>query len=434
MKDPADRGIDHLFHDSLELHKHAPGEHVWREIEKKLDFEERASSVRTNKRVISTASLVLLCTLLVSLIWYELQKPAKKPGLSERSPIPGFVLRHLDAGKKVKQQPFNFPKSISNSLRPVLRLEINRDALVRQTIHSAAINSAGIFPIFVDSSRFQPAEVQMRPLYLANYTLKPKDISIPSSGADLAPETAIRLKKPIGKLSIAAFVSKDFAGYNFSDNDLTGANGKEIEDRERNVFSASVGLNLNYRISRKWSIQSGIAFSWSNSNIDSAVSFAVKNETGNVQFQFNSVLGYSYLSSPGSVIPSLGDSISTAKSNTSLHYLTVPLIISYRIDKGRFGIAPGAGVTFNILTKAAMETKVYGAGYELSESEIPIQGLKKINVGLLIKADLEYRFSSRWAFQIIPSFRNTLGPVNLKGAVSAYPYNFGIGTGLRFVF
>jgi lipopolysaccharide assembly outer membrane protein LptD (OstA) len=213
-----------------------------------------------------------------------------------------------------------------------------------------------------------------------------------------------------------------------------GANGKEIEKRERNVFSAAVGINVNYRFNRRWAIQSGIAYSWSNSQIDSATSYAVQEGNGPVQFKFNSVLGYSYLHPHGTAAPAAGDSILTAKSSTNLHYLTIPLAVSYRIYSKRFAFVPAVGITFGILTKAEMEANEYGLGYDEKDSKIPIRGLKKINTGVLLKADLEYHISNLRAVEVIPSFRSTLSPVNLKSALSAYPYNFDIGMGVQFSF
>jgi hypothetical protein len=101
----------------------------------------------------------------------------------------------------------------------------------------------------------------------------------------------------------------------------------------------------------------------------------------------------------------------------------------------RFTLLAGAGMTFNVLTHAALETDIYGANYKQNESEIPIRGLKKINFGLLVKAEIQYRVTSKMAVSLIPSFKNTLGPINMgNSSLSAYPYNFGIGAGIVYLF
>lgn len=111
-------------------------------------------------------------------------------------------------------------------------------------------------------------------------------------------------------------------------------------------------------MNEKWSVQSGLGYSWSKTNIDSATSYAALSDAGNVQFKFNPVLGYSYLYSPETSSPLPGDSISTSNMTTRLHYLTVPLVISYRLSMGWFTLVPSAGVTCNVLTQAILETDV----------------------------------------------------------------------------
>jgi hypothetical protein len=101
----------------------------------------------------------------------------------------------------------------------------------------------------------------------------------------------------------------------------------------------------------------------------------------------------------------------------------------------RFTLLAGAGMTFNVLTQATIETDIYGANYRQNESEIPLNGLKKINLGLLLKAEIQYRLTSNIAVSLIPSFKNTLGPINMNSSsLSAYPYNFGIGAGIVYLF
>ena len=182
-------------------------------------------------------------------------------------------------------------------------------------------------------------------------------------------------------------------------------------------------------------LQTGISYSWSRSIMDSSQSYAVKNEAGDVAFKLNTASGFGFLHSPPFIVPMVGDSMATAKTHTELHYITVPLVLSYRIPMHRFTFLAGAGMTFNVLTHATIETDIYGTNYKLNESEIPLKGLKKINLGLLVKAEIQYRLTSHMAVSLIPSFKNTLGPINMSSSnLSAYPYNFGIGAGIVYLF
>jgi len=51
-----------------------------------------------------------------------------------------------------------------------------------------------------------------------------------------------------------------------------------------------------------------------------------------------------------------------------------------------------------------------------------------------VKLDLEYQINSNLGVNIIPCFKNTLSPINLQSAITAYPYNFGIGAGITYRF
>lgn len=236
------------------------------------------------------------------------------------------------------------------------------------------------------------------------------------------------------RLSITPYFSQEFAGYSLSDDDATAADGHEIENRERNVFSASLGIYLNYKMNKRWVIQSGISYSWSSSIIDSSKSYAVEDNSGNVQFKLNTISGYGYLQPSLAVQPSVGDSILAAKAYSQLHYLTIPLVLSYKFPLNRFSLLVGAGVSFNLLTGAEVETKIYGPNFNQDLSAIPIKGLKNINFGIIVKADLEYHINSIWGVSLIPCFKNSLTPINIHSALSAYPYNFGIGAGISYRF
>jgi hypothetical protein len=169
--------------------------------------------------------------------------------------------------------------------------------------------------------------------------------------------------------------------------------------------------------------------------MDSSQSYAVKNEAGDIAFKLNTASGFSFLHSPSFIVPMVGDSMATAKTHSELHYITVPFVLSYRIPLHKFTLLAGAGMTFNVLTHATLETDIYGANYKQNESEIPLRGLKKINLGLLVKGEIQYHLSSKTAVSLMPSFKNTLGPINMNSSsLSACPYNFGIGAGVVYLF
>ena len=428
MKDSFQNHMDNLFRDRLQFYKKEPGRHVWENIETELDKEDKAALVNKNKAGLKkTGALLLLFFFTSSLFLYYGLHPVqqkksilstniKKSGTGNLTPKP--IKTFID--ESVFIEPDN---GVNAHSVPANVTEVKDPNFPFSNIaHLNPSTSADLIPVTTTDQVFQSMRLAMN-----------KPLSLHAS----ADHDIIRLEQPKfrDRISVTPYFSQEFAGYNFSDNDITAPNGKEIEKAERNIFSASVGVYLNYKINKRWMLQTGLSYSWSRSIMDSSQSYAVKNAGGDIAFKLNTASGYSFLHSPSFIVPMVGDSMATAKTHSELHYITVPLVLSYRIPMHRFTLLAGAGMTFNVLTHATIETDIYGANYRQNESEIPLKGLKKINLGLLVKAEIQYRLTSHMAVSLIPSFKNTLGPINMNSSsLSAYPYNFGIGAGIVYLF
>ena len=428
MKDSIQNHVDNLFRDMLQFHKKEPGKRVWENIEKELDKENKIALVNKSKTGLKKIGGLLLLFFFLSsaLLYYELHQVLPessvmsvnivRSGTGERTlkPIKTFPSR------LVSIEPKNTVKS--NFLQRIGIEITDPDFVFLNMIHSPVSLGADFTPVIEKEQVFQSM----------TFPVNSSSSLHPSAG-----EHVIKLQQPKfrDRFSITPYFSQEFAGYNFTDNDITAPNGKEIERAERNIFSASVGVYFNYKINEKWMLQTGFSYSWSRSIMDSSQSYAVKNESGDIAFKLNTASGFSFLHSPPFIVPMVGDSISTAKTHSELHYITVPLVLSYRIPMHRFTLLAGMGMTFNVLTHATLETDIYGANYKQNESEIPLRGLKKINLGLLVKAEIQYRLTSNMSASLMPSFKNTLGPINTNNSsLSAYPYNFGIGAGITYLF
>lgn len=428
MKDSIQNHVDNLFRDMLQFHKKEPGRRVWENIEKELDKENKIALVNKSKTGLKKIGGLLLLFFFLSstLLYYGLHLVLpersvmavniKKSGTGERTlkPIKTFPNR------LVSIEPNNTVKS---HFIGGIGIEITDPNLVFLNLTQSPISlGADFIPVITKDQVFQSITFPVN-----------RSLSLhPSAG-----EHVIKLQQPKfrDRFSITPYFSQEFAGYNFTDNDITAPNGKEIEKAERNIFSASVGFYFNYKINERWMLQTGFNYSRSKSIMDSSQSYAVENASGDIAFKLNTSSGFSFLHSPPFIVPMVGDSMATAKTHSELHYITVPLVLSYRIPMHRFTLLAGMGMTFNVLTHATLETDIYGANYKQNESEIPLRGLKKINLGLLVKAEIQYRLTSKMAASLIPSFKNTLGPINMNSSsLSAYPYNIGIGAGIVYLF
>ena len=432
--------IDELYNGALQKFKARPSEEVWNKIEGRLDEDDRKiARLSFGWKQYAAAGIFLIG--LGALLKSNLNQGSVEnagPKLQEKRGIitlvaPKAIQReaHLETKPdlllKEWREKRNPPVIGSN---PAVQASISYKKRVNQEINMQNSElTSDPESAMAHITTAQHVESGLTPVHLTELAIPLKSIS------DQAMMAIVHLKTRFkDRFSVTPYFSQEFAGYSLTDNDLTGVNGQEIEERERNVFSASVGFYVNYKINKKWVLQSGISYSWSNSNIDSATSYAVKDDQGNIQFKVNTISGYGYLQPASSTQPSVGDSVYTAKSYSQLHYLTVPLILSYRIPLRRFSLLIGAGGSFNVLTNAQLETKTYGNGNPEKEYTVSMLGLKKVNYGMLVKFDLEYHINSELGIDIMPCFKNTLSPINLETPVTAYPYNVGLGIGLIYRF
>jgi hypothetical protein len=407
MDDIDDNEVDGLFREHLTASETSPSRKVWNKIAVSLDKQDRLDQYRRLKKHFvqgMTLTVVLLS------LHFALSDYSPKTGqIKDRREI--FV---PDSGSGTEPSGFLTEKKTLHDKYIDVESSINSPtAFHSQTeiVHFPYESSVPVFPV---------------------YQKETKSFSLKEEKHDVVSQNLVKPEKGniIHRFSIEPFFIKEFAGYNFADNDVTGANGKEIEERERTMFSATLGLFVNYTLNRHWYIQTGLSYSWSTSDIDSSAVYARRSANGMIRFKLNTVSGYSFLNSPSTNAPMIGDSIQIAGTYSYLRYVSIPVIINYQIPLKRFYASFGAGATFNMLNSAEVETDEIDANLTKHESQIPLHGLKKNNFGLIVKAEIAYQLNTKWSVNLLSSFKNALGPININSALSAYPYNIGVGLGI----
>ena len=425
MDEHLENKADKIFRDLLQHYKYDPAGNVWNKIENELNKEDKKIISLQNRRKVFMITGLLISLISLGLISnFELRQ--HKTSVAKSSLLVSNKTHATTGNVKDKNQD---DPSISGPATNTLRSNN-----FNFNIRNVAIDIENKSPL-VDSGKTNMRSMASRVIESGLASFHTDQMALPVA-TPMNDKLIVKRQRQSfkEKVSITSYFSQEFAGYNFTDKDSTSPRGKEIDQRERNVFSVSVGVYVNYKFKKRWVLQSGIGYSWSRSNIDSSTCYAVNDNNGNVQFKLNTVSGYGYLHPSSSVQPSVGDSVSTAKAYSQLHYLTIPLLLSYNFSLKRFSLLVSGGVTFNLLTSATLETNTYGSGFPEKEYLVNMMGLKKINYGIVLKADLEYHINYKLGIDLIPSFKNTLSPINLRTAISAYPYNFGIGLGVTYRF
>jgi hypothetical protein len=237
------------------------------------------------------------------------------------------------------------------------------------------------------------------------------------------------------KFTLTAFVAPDYSAYRLENNEKNSYDNKNgIEKRERSDISSSIGVLLGYKMGKKVMLQSGITFSSSDISIDPTKIYAEKNNAGTIKYRYNTSYGYGYLLPSFSATPSVGDSLFANGANHTLHYIGIPVIIKYKLGNKKITFCPGAGITFNFLTKATLTTDVQDRFNSETEYISKLEGIKKFSSSVIITPEIQYHLSQKWNISVMPYFKYSLGPVNKGNVVKTYPYTFGVGIGGVFKF
>ena len=247
-----------------------------------------------------------------------------------------------------------------------------------------------------------------------------------------SPPIAERSRNPLGKWSVSPMYAQNVNLNRLQDDDHfrdPRNNSREAKRTEQQTKSYSVGLGIQKEFGGNFGIQTGVQYFYSQTTIKPKMIFAQPDGRGEVRYRFNCSSGDSYIPSK-TVPPMIGDSIRTNSSESSLSYLQLPLLASYRISFGKVSILPSAGIQANFLLKSNLSSSlVQPSGDE--EVKSPIDGLRSMYFSGVVQPQLNYKLNDRFSFDLNPNISFSLSPINKETAVKTYQNMFGIGAGLR---
>jgi len=264
-----------------------------------------------------------------------------------------------------------------------------------------------------------------------------------------APDNTIR-KEP-GRWSISALMSPTYQSRFGTGENEAMAN---LMASEEAVVSYSGGLALSYKISKRFSIQSGVYYSSIGKELSGISAYSGFED----HFYTKGSPNFEVLTSNGLVhtenndvflADRMGDGrITTAYNNdvfdpekaslkyidNSLHqnfsFLELPVILRYKIiDKA---------LDFNIIGGFSSNLLVNNSVYASSDgNKLPVGKTEGMNI-LIFSSSLgmgmEYNISSSLSLNLEPTFRYFINPFNNFSGTGIHPYSFGVFSGISYKF
>jgi hypothetical protein len=253
------------------------------------------------------------------------------------------------------------------------------------------------------------------------------------------------------KWSVAALVSPTYySGINPGNNAFTNL----LVSEEQPVISYSGGFALAYKLSKRFSVQSGLYYSSLGNELSGISSFSgfqrYDYTKGDHNFEVQTSNGTVYTSSSDIF---LIDKISEARINTryttdvfdptkanlqyldnslfqNFGYLEFPLVFKYKIIDKTLGFNLIGGLSSNFLVNNAVYSTLNGDKLEIGKTE----GMNTLSFSSSLGMGMEYALGKNLSLNLEPTFRYYLNPYSGADGMRLHPYTFGIFSGLSYKF
>lgn len=208
----------------------------------------------------------------------------------------------------------------------------------------------------------------------------------------------------------------------------------DIDNQEKEISSFSVGAYISRQFAGRLGIESGVFFSHTTLEVAPQYIYASRQNNGTTDYVYKTSSGYTYINPGFGVPPATGDSLHTDESSLDNYIISIPLALSYRIQKNKWTITPAVGATANFQISNKITTEVTDSYNNETVTISKLNGAKPFYAGLIINANLQYAISNRFSVSLWPVFKYALTPTTEKYVISTYPYSFGIGGGITLKF
>jgi hypothetical protein len=230
--------------------------------------------------------------------------------------------------------------------------------------------------------------------------------------------------------SVSAVASNDLVRYRLDNDDPQRDERMNIQQRETHEPSFSYFLLISHQFKGRLGFRTGMMFSKTAISINPQKIYAVQEPNG-IYYKYITSSGYAFLK-PLGLTPSVGDSLRSANAEHNLQYLSIPVLLNYKIDKRKFSYGLAAGLSADFLLHASVKTEVVNAANKEEVYINRLQGMRTFSFSLMANTILQYHVNNRLALEFSPGFKMALKPITKDNVVQTFPYSFGAGLGLNY--
>jgi len=415
------KNIDRVFQENLKDLEIYPSKVVWNNIEKSLHETNYKKKITLWQRLSGVAMVLVL--FLSGGIWYNNSKTVT-------TSINNVSENKVDKVAVENQIPvIQIPKNKYDNL--VQGQKSKREKLIKtEPIFVKNPNSN----VIVTSSDISTVYQTIENKYIVNKKDFIDEIKNKNVIADADIENRIKednkeivnnKKWSVGPTVAPVYYNTLQSGSSISDN--LSNNSKSADD------ALSVGVKVNYQLTKKIQIQSGlnkVELAYNTEDVNAYIS-SVKNADNNINTNKPGVI-VTPISNLQNDLPSLNDINKSSVSGTlnqSIEYFELPIEMKYNLYDKKVGLNLVGGFSTFILTKNTVTIASQNNITNLGESN----NLNSFNFSGNLGVDLDYKINKSWYLNVAPMFKYQFNTYS-NNSGNFRPYYFGVYSGLNYKF
>lgn len=232
------------------------------------------------------------------------------------------------------------------------------------------------------------------------------------------------------------------------------SNYEQQYQNEKPLVSYSAGVDVNYNITKRLKVQSGLYYSEIGQisqdvninqspiyyNADGEQYYSVNTSVGNVSVkgsqnqlvnQFTDTKTPPGVEVPGRETVDNSSLEPDLQTNfvQSFEYYEIPMVLNYKVIDRKLGLNMAGGISANILYQNKTFVEENGDRYILDGQS---ENINDVGYNGIIGLAFDYPILSKLYFNFQPTFKYGLSSISKENQV--HPYSFGVYTGLRYNF
>jgi hypothetical protein len=216
---------------------------------------------------------------------------------------------------------------------------------------------------------------------------------------------------------------------------------------EKNHHVYSYGANLSFDLTDKWSLETGLNFSYSQFYTVGAVKkrpLVAEMYKGSPQYLYRTALGLAIIPSDQlNTKPVVGNAIIVESEDTHvLKQFKIPLLVKYKLYEGnkllgaytnRYSLYSIMGAELRYNRSQMLNAEIYEAdGTDFYTAFTDFKEVKPYNVGLVFGTGFDYNLAKKISFYVEPTIRLSTASYSQSTIVKSFPRWWSFAFGFKY--